>query len=49
MIFTFLNSTTYELFIGVFESMSYFLTHFLLTQIAQITTKHVGYFRAICK
>jgi hypothetical protein len=30
---------------GVFESMSYFLTHPFL---AQIATKQVDYFRAIC-
>jgi hypothetical protein len=29
---------------GVFESMSYFLAHPLLAQIAQIATKQVGYF-----
>jgi hypothetical protein len=33
---------------GVFESMSYFLAHPFLTQIAQVATKQVGYFRAIC-
>jgi hypothetical protein len=32
----------------VFESMSYFLAHPFLAQIAQIAAKQVGYFRAIC-
>jgi hypothetical protein len=36
------------LYYGVFESMSYFLTHLFLAQIAQIAAKQVGYFRAIC-
>jgi hypothetical protein len=35
-------------FRGVFESMSYFLAHPFLAQIAQIAAKQVGYFMAIC-
>jgi hypothetical protein len=32
---------------GVFESMSYFLAHPFLAQIAQMATKQVGYSKAI--